>query len=58
MASGQLTIIDATGKVVMEVPIVEASSRLQVEVSTLSQGMYFMRLDGATGSRFGKLSKL
>ncbi len=58
MDGGTLSIIDATGKTVLSQALPAGNPRQTFDVSLLAKGMYFLRLDGATGSRFGKLSKL
>jgi hypothetical protein len=53
-----LTVLDATGKVVMETLLPNGVARHMIDVSPFSRGVYFLRVDGPMGSRFGKLSKL
>jgi len=53
-----LTILDATGKIVMETRLPNGVARHMIDVSQFSKGVYLLRVDAATGSRFGKLSKL
>jgi hypothetical protein len=53
-----LALFDASGKKVLETPIIENNTRYQLDISTLSKGIYLIRLDGANGNKFAKLSKL
>jgi hypothetical protein len=53
-----LALFDASGKKVLETPIIQNNTRYQLDIATLSKGIYLIRLDGASGNKFAKLSKL
>ncbi|CAN5134661.1 hypothetical protein BH09BAC1_BH09BAC1_00930 [soil metagenome] len=58
LASATLSILDATGKTILNAKLANGIPVYTLDISPFAQGLYFLRLEDATGIRFGKLSKL